>query len=73
MMDRFFLKTLIEFELCDTYGGDYTYESIFYSTENEELKFYVEYYGALAEDICEIDDESKIEYYKSLIKNKIPR
>ena len=59
---------VIKGELADTYGGDYTYQNVFYVLTDGEPVFYKEYYGAKPSDPTEVTDTDDINYYKSLIK-----
>lgn len=65
---------LVDGELVDTYGGDYTFMDIWAEKENNEWIFYKSYYGAKAEPTFRIDDPEEIkELTKDLLEvlNKI--
>ncbi len=51
--DRTYLR---EGELVDTYGGDYTYRSIFFVIRNGSKVYYKECYGAKPSEPEEIYD-----------------
>lgn len=60
---------LIDYELVDTYGGDYTYRDVWYELdENGKYTFYEKYYGPNSSDeTLIIDDPNEIEELKKLI------
>jgi len=58
---------LIEGEVVDTYGGDYTYQDVWYEIEDGEYFFYERYYGAKPSDTERITDEKEIAKYMSYI------
>ncbi len=51
---------LIEGEVVDTYGGDYTYRDVWYEIEDGKKTFYERYYGAKPSDTEEITDVNEI-------------
>lgn len=61
------MKTIIDGELIDTYGGDYTYRDIEYVFENGKHCFYEFHYGAKPEPMFLIEDEKEIEFLMTLI------
>ena len=58
---------LIEGEVVDTYGGDYTYQDVWYEIEDGKYFFYERYYGAKPSDTERITDEKEIAKYMSYI------
>ncbi len=52
--------TLIDGELVDTYGGDFTYRDVWCEVENGEYTFYERYYGAKPSDTEIITDVEEI-------------
>lgn len=56
-MIRFDLETLIDGELIDTYGGDYTYLYVYYSKDGDRYRFYEEQSGAKKTCLEEVFDE----------------
>lgn len=62
---------IVEGEIVDTYGGDYTYRDVWYEIENNEYIFYECCYGAKPSETERITEESDIKTYISMIKNNI--
>ena len=60
---------LIEGEVVDTYGGDFTYHDLWYEEENGEIIFYEQYYGAKPSPTEMITDEEEIKKLLEEIKN----
>jgi hypothetical protein len=61
---------LIEGEVVDTYGGDYTYRDVWYEVEDNEYFFYERYYGAKSSETERVTDREEIyEYMIEIIKN----
>jgi len=60
------ITVLIEDELVDTYGGNFTYKMTGYAIKEGVVKFYDQHYGAKPSDWEEIDDKEEI---KELIIN----
>jgi hypothetical protein len=58
---------LIEGELVDTYGGDYTWRDVWYTIEDGEYIFWEKYIGAKSSDEERITDSDEIEYFRSQI------
>ena len=70
------MEYLIEGELVDTYGGDYTYRDVLYEELDEkEYVFYERYYGAKSSELRRIEDEEEIAEFisdlrvREIIKN----
>lgn len=61
------MKILIDGEVVDTYGGDFTYRYVEYEIENERVKFYEYYSGAKSSEIELIYDEDEIAYLLTLV------
>lgn len=61
------MEYLIDGEIVDTYGGNYTFRDVWYEIENGETIFYQRYYGAKPEETSIITDTQDIKYYKTLI------
>ncbi len=59
------MNYLIEGELVDTYGGDYTYRDVWYEIEDGEYVFYERCYGAKPSDTERIYDQDEINEFKS--------
>jgi hypothetical protein len=53
------MNYIMEGDVVDTYGGDYTYRDVWYEVENGKKIYYERYYGAKPSD-TEIIDESEI-------------
>ena len=60
-------KYLIEGEVIDTYGGDYTYRDVWYEIENDEYSFYERTYGIFrgskVNETERITDQNEIDEY----------
>lgn len=54
------MEYLIENELVDTYGGDFTYRDVWFEIEDGKKVFYEKYIGAKATDVQEIEDQNEI-------------
>ena len=54
------MKYLVEGEVVDTYGGDFTYRDAWYEIENGEYIFYEKYFGAKSSETEVITDDKKI-------------
>jgi hypothetical protein len=54
------MKYLVEGEVVDTYGGDFTYRDAWYEIENGEYVFYEKYFGAKSSDTEIVTNEEKI-------------
>lgn len=62
------MKYLIEGEVVDTYGGNFTYRDMWYEMENDEYLFYERYYGIdESPETYQITDEEEIKELISLI------
>ena len=63
---------LIDGEIVDSYGGDFTYRDVAYEKEGGKIKFYERFYGVeeYEEDWEEITDESDIRYYMDILNLK---
>lgn len=60
--------TLIDGELVDTYGGDYTYLYVYYNrNEDGTVSFYERYLGAKDSDVAVVDDHDDIARYVGLL------
>ena len=58
---------IIEGEVVDTYGGDYTYRDVYFEMEDGERVFYEIYYGSKPIKEVMITDEKEIaEFNKEL-------
>lgn len=64
------MEYLIEGELVDTYGGDYTYRDVWYEIENGEYTFYERCYGAKPSEAEVITDKDEIEEFLSDIRTR---
>jgi len=53
-------KYIIEGEVVDTYGGDYTYRDVWCEFEDGEYIFYEMYYGSGPSETERITDEEEI-------------
>ena len=63
------MKYLIDGEVVDTYGGDFTYMDVRYEIVDGKYIFYKKYYGAWSSDEEVVTDRNEIdEYMKLLIK-----
>ena len=58
---------IIDGELVDTYGGDFTYRYVWYEIEDGEYFFYEQLIGAKGTPVELITDESEIKEFMSLI------
>lgn len=54
---------LVDGEVVDTYGGDYTYRDVWYEMEDNEYIFYERYYGAKPSETERITDKEQIDEY----------
>lgn len=61
---------LIEGQLVDTYGGDYTFYDCWYEEENGEYLFFERCYGAKPSETEQITDTERISELMKEIKNK---
>jgi hypothetical protein len=54
---------IVDGELVDTYGGDFTYRDVWYEIDNGEYIFYEKYYGAKPSNIERVINEKEIAEY----------
>ena len=54
------MKYLIEGELVDTYGGNFTYRDVWSEEEDDEIVYYEFYYGAKPVPPRKITDPDEI-------------
>ena len=62
------MNYLIEGEVIDTYGGDYTYRDVWYEIEDGEYFFYEMCYGACPSPVERFTDENEIKEFMSELK-----
>lgn len=62
---------IVEHELVDTYGGDFTYRDIWYQIIDNEIIFFERYYGAKQSDVEQITDTETIKELMLLIDGKV--
>ena len=62
--DEFDLDLVVENDLCDTYGGDYTSQDIYVCRKCKRV--FIRYYGGRFNGIEEIYDQDDIDYYLNL-------
>lgn len=60
---------LIDGQVVDTYGGDFTYRDVWVEYEGGRPVFYELYYGAKPEHSAQVTDREEIQYLKTLIIN----
>lgn len=63
--------TLIDGELVDTYGGDFTYRDVRYEFEDGEYTFFETYYGAKPSSETIIYDSDEIAELIKLIDSEV--
>lgn len=56
LTDEFSRTYVVEGEVVDTYGGDYTYCNVFFVMDGDKKVFFKEYDGAKPSDPEEIDE-----------------
>jgi hypothetical protein len=61
------MELLIDGEVIDTYGGDFTYRDVEFELENGEYSFYETNYGAKPVKRFLIDDIGEIAYLMSIL------
>lgn len=62
------MPDLIDGEVVDTYGGDFTYRYVFYEKEGDEYFFYEYYTGAKASPQELITDPAEIAELMAMIE-----
>ena len=62
------MPELIDGEVVDTYGGDYTYRYVFYEKEGDEYFFYEYFTGAKASPQEQITDSEEIAEFMKMVK-----
>lgn len=58
---------LIDSELVDTYGGDFTYRDVWYEIEDGEYIFFERFYGAKPSETERITDPQEIKELMAMI------
>jgi hypothetical protein len=64
---------LIEGEVSDTYGGDYTYRDVWASETTDGLEFFQQYTGAKPSEVEQIFDTEEIKYLTEIWKLRYER
>jgi hypothetical protein len=68
-MDNVWLRDyLIEGEIVDTHGGDYTHRDVWAIDAPDGLEFYQQYSGAKPSDVEQIFDPSELSYLTEIWK-----
>jgi hypothetical protein len=63
------MKYLIDGEVVDTYGGDFTYMDVWYEIVDGEYIFYKKYYGSWVSDEEVVTDRGEIDEYMRILKS----
>ena len=61
------MNYIIDGELVDTYGGDFTYRDVWYEYEDGEYTFYERYYGAKPTETEVVTDADDIMEYMAMV------
>ena len=61
------MDILIDGEVVDTYGGDYTYRNVYYYTEDDKYFFYEEFTGAKSTPCELVTDPDEISELMKLV------
>jgi hypothetical protein len=67
---KFIDEYVVDGELCDTYGGDYTFQYVRARYEDKALRFFERFSGAKKRGEQEIYDEERIEEYKNVLRSR---
>ena len=60
---------LIDGEVADTYGGDFTWYYVWYEVEDGQYIFYEQYIGAKPKSPSIVSDENEIKEFMSMIES----